>query len=109
MIGQIKLLHDRVMILPNKADEKTKGGIIIPDTAKEVPVKGTIFRVGPGKANGPKMTLKEGDTVIYGKYGGTELEWEGNNYMLLREDEVMAVEVNGEIKPIKKLKPRHQA
>ncbi len=68
----IKPLHDRVLVEPAKAEEKTIGGIIIPDTAKEKPQKGTIVAVGPGKKDEP-MTVKEGDTVLYGKYAGTLL------------------------------------
>ena len=86
----IKPLADRVLILPAPAEEKTIGGIIIPDTAKEKPLKGEVIAVG----NGPKdeeMVLKVGDTVLYGKYAGTELEVEGAKYLIMRQSDVLAV------------------
>ncbi|MEI6575863.1 MAG: co-chaperone GroES [Bacteroidota bacterium] len=86
----IKPLHDRVLVEPAKAEEKTVGGIIIPDTAKEKPQKGTIVAVGPGKKDEP-MTVKEGDTVLYGKYAGTEITVEGNDYLIMRESDIVAV------------------
>jgi chaperonin GroES len=86
----IKPLHDRVLVEPAKAEEKTIGGIIIPDTAKEKPQKGTIVAVGPGKKDEP-MTVKEGDTVLYGKYAGTEITVEGNDYLIMRESDIVAV------------------
>lgn len=86
----IKPLHDRVLVEPAKAEEKTIGGIIIPDTAKEKPQKGTIVAVGPGKKDEP-MTVKEGDTVLYGKYAGTEITVDGKDYLIMRESDIVAV------------------
>ena len=86
----IRPLADRVLILPAPAEEKTIGGIIIPDTAKEKPLKGEVVATG----NGPKdeeMILKVGDTVLYGKYAGTELEFEGKKYLMMRQSDVLAV------------------
>jgi chaperonin GroES len=74
----IKPLADRVVIEPSQAEEKTSGGIIIPDTAKEKPQKGVVVSVGPGKKDEP-MTVKEGDLVLYGKYAGTEISIEGGD------------------------------
>ena len=78
----IKPLADRVLILPAPAEEKTIGGIIIPDTAKEKPLKGEVIAVGNGTKD-EEMVLKVGDTVLYGKYAGTELEVEGTKYLIL--------------------------
>ncbi|MBE0647343.1 MAG: co-chaperone GroES [Bacteroidales bacterium] len=86
----IKPLADRVLVAPAAAEEKTAGGIIIPDTAKEKPQKGTIVAVGPGKKDEP-MTVKVGDTVLYGKYAGTEITIDGTDYMIMRESDVVAV------------------
>lgn len=86
----IKPLHDRVLVEPAQAEEKTIGGIIIPDTAKEKPQKGTIVAVGPGKKDEP-MTVKEGDTVLYGKYAGTEITLDGKDYLIMRESDIVAV------------------
>ncbi len=86
----IKPLADRVIIEPAAAEEKTAGGIIIPDTAKEKPQKGTIVAVGPGKKDEP-MTVKVGDNVLYGKYAGTEITYEGKNYLIMRESDVVAI------------------
>jgi chaperonin GroES len=86
----IKPLHDRVLVEPAQAEEKTIGGIIIPDTAKEKPQKGTIVAVGPGKKDEP-MTVKEGDTVLYGKYAGTEITFDGKDYLIMRESDIVAV------------------
>ena len=79
----IKPLADRVLIEPAPAETKTVGGIIIPDTAKEKPLQGTIVAVGKGTKD-EEMVLKEGDTVLYGKYAGTELEFEGKKYLIMR-------------------------
>ncbi|WP_185873167.1 co-chaperone GroES [Blattabacterium cuenoti] len=87
---KIKPLSDRVLVQPDPAETKTSSGIIIPDTAKEKPQKGTIVAVGTGKKN-ERMTLKEGDRVLYGKYSGTELKWEGEEYLIMRESDVIAV------------------
>ena len=86
----IKPLADRVLIEPAPAETKTVGGIIIPDTAKEKPLQGTIVAVGKGTKD-EEMVLKEGDTVLYGKYAGTELEFEGKKYLIMRESDVVAV------------------
>ena len=86
----IKPLADRVLILPAPAEEKTIGGIIIPDTAKEKPLKGEVVAVGNGTKD-EEMVLKTGDTVLYGKYAGTELEVEGAKYLIIRQSDVLAV------------------
>ena len=86
----VKPLSDRVLILPNPAEEKTAGGLIIPDTAKEKPLAGKVVAVGPGTSE-VKMEVKEGDQVLYGKYAGTELELEGEKYLIMRQSDVLAV------------------
>lgn len=86
----IKPLADRVLILPTAAEEVTMGGIIIPDTAKEKPLRGTVKAVGNGIKD-EEMVLKEGDQVLYGKYAGTELELEGEKYLIMRQSDVLAV------------------
>jgi chaperonin GroES len=86
----IKPLADRVLILPAKAEEKTIGGIIIPDTAKEKPLKGEVVAVGNGTKD-EEMILKVGDQVLYGKYAGTELEFDGEKYLIMRQSDVVAV------------------
>ena len=86
----IKPLADRVLILPAPAEEKTIGGIIIPDTAKEKPLKGEVIAVGNGTKD-EEMVLKVGDTVLYGKYAGTEPEVEGTKYLIMRQSDVLAV------------------
>jgi len=86
----IKPLSDRVLIAPAAAEEKTVGGIIIPDTAKEKPLKGQVIAVGNGTKD-EEMVLKVGDTVLYGKYAGTELELEGEKYLIMRQSDVLAV------------------
>lgn len=87
---KIKPLADRVLVRPSEAEVKTTGGIIIPDTAKEKPQKGTVVAVGPGKKDEP-MTVKEGDLVLYGKYSGTEITVDGNNYLIMRESDIVAI------------------
>ncbi|MEI7490140.1 MAG: co-chaperone GroES [Bacteroidota bacterium] len=87
---KIKPLADRVLVEPAQAEEKTAGGIIIPDTAKEKPQKGTVVAVGPGKKDEP-MTVKVGDLVLYGKYSGTEITIDGGNYLIMRESDIVAV------------------
>ncbi|MCK9203955.1 MAG: co-chaperone GroES [Bacteroidales bacterium] len=87
---KIKPLADRVLIEPAAAEEKTAGGIIIPDTAKEKPQKGTVVAVGPGKKDEP-MTVKVGEEVLYGKYAGTEITLDGKNYLIMRESDIVAV------------------
>lgn len=86
----IKPLADRVLVKPAEAEQKTAGGIIIPDTAKEKPQKGTVVAVGSGKKDEP-MTVKVGDEVLYGKYSGTELNVEGNDYLMMRESDILAI------------------
>ena len=86
----IKPLADRVLILPAPAEEKTVGGIIIPDTAKEKPLQGEVVAVGHGTKD-EEMVLKVGDTVLYGKYSGTEIEYESVKYLMMRQSDVLAV------------------
>ena len=86
----IKPLADRVLIEPAAAETKTIGGIIIPDTAKEKPLQGVIVAVGGGTKD-EEMVLKEGDRVLYGKYGGTEIEHEGKKYLIMRQSDVVAI------------------
>jgi chaperonin GroES len=86
----IKPLADRVLVLPAPVEEKTIGGIIIPDTAKEKPMKGEVVAVGQGKTD-EEMVLKVGNTVLYGKYAGTELETNGRQYLIMRQSDVLAV------------------
>jgi chaperonin GroES len=92
---KIKPLADRVVIKPAPAEERTKGGIILPDTAKEKPVVGEIVAVGPGKVSdeGKKvpMEVKVGDKVLYGKYSGTEVTVEGEEYLIMREADIFAI------------------
>jgi len=83
-------LHDRVIVKAAPAEEKTAGGIIIPDTAKEKPQRGTVVAAGPGKKDEP-MTVKTGDTVLYGKYSGTEITIEGVDYLIMRESDILAI------------------
>jgi chaperonin GroES len=83
-------IKDRVLVEPAPAEEKTAGGIIIPDTAKEKPQKGKVLAVGKGKKDEP-MTVKVGDTVLYGKYSGTEVVLEGKTYLIMREDDIYMV------------------
>lgn len=85
----IKPLGDRVLVLPAQAEEKI-GGLIIPDTAKEKPLRGKVIATGKGTKD-EEMTLKEGDEVLYGKYSGTELEFEGEKYLMMRQSDVLAV------------------
>ncbi len=87
---KIKPLADRVLVEPAAAEEKTAGGIIIPDTAKEKPQKGTVVAVGPGKKDEP-ITVKVGESVLYGKYAGTEITIDGINYLIMRESDIVAV------------------
>lgn len=86
----IKPLADRVLVEPAAAEEKTVGGIIIPDTAKEKPLQGKVVAVGKGTKD-EEMVVKEGDTVLYGKYSGTELEYEGNKYLIMRQSDILAI------------------
>jgi len=88
-------LHDRVIVRPAAPEEKSKGGIIIPDTAKEKPMQGQVVAVGNGKVgeNGTvtALTVKVGDTVLYGKYSGTEISIEGDDMLIMRESDIFAV------------------
>ncbi|MBO4658374.1 MAG: co-chaperone GroES [Prevotella sp.] len=86
---KIQPLADRVLVLPAPAEEKV-GGIIIPDTAKEKPLQGTVVAAGNGTKD-EEMVLKEGDAVLYGKYAGTEVEFEGEKYLIMRQSDVLAV------------------
>jgi chaperonin GroES len=86
----IKPLADRVIVEPAQAEEKTAGGLIIPDTAKEKPQRGTVVAVGPGKKDEP-MTVKIDDQVLYAKYAGTEISYEGKNYLIMRESDIVAI------------------
>ena len=86
----IKPLADRVLIQPMVAEEKTIGGIIIPDTAKEKPLQGTVVAVGNGTKD-EEMVIAVGDQVLYGKYAGTELEFEGEKYLIMRQSDVLAI------------------
>jgi len=88
--AKVTPLHDRVIVEAAAAEEKTLSGIIIPDTAKEKPQRGTIIAVGNGKKDEP-MTVKVGDTVLYGKYSGTEIQIEGKDYLIMRESDIFAV------------------
>ena len=83
-------LHDRVIVKPAPAEAKTAGGIIIPDTAKEKPQRGSIVAAGPGKKDEP-VTVKVGDTVLYGKYAGTEISIEGDDLLIMRESDILAI------------------
>lgn len=86
----IKPLADRVLVEAAAAEEKTASGIIIPDTAKEKPQKGKIIAVGNGKVDEP-LTVKVGDTVLYGKYAGTEISHDGHDYLIMRESDIFAI------------------
>ncbi len=86
----MKPINDRVVVKPAPAEEKTKGGIIIPDTAKEKPQRGEVVAVGPGK-DSKALTVKKGDIVLYGKYSGQEMTYEGNDYLIMREDDILVI------------------
>ena len=92
---KVRPLHDRLIIQTMKEEEMTKGGIIIPDTAKEKPVEGKVIAVGTGrvKKDGTKMPLeiKKGDRVLYAKYGGTEIKMDGEEYLMMKEDDILAI------------------
>jgi chaperonin GroES len=90
MALNIRPLADRVLIEPAAAEEKTASGIIIPDTAKEKPMRGTVVAAGPGKKDEP-TSVKVGDVVLYGKYAGTELQVEGRDYLMMRETDILAI------------------
>jgi len=91
---KIEPLDDRIVVEPLEAEEKTRGGIVLPDTAKEKPQKGKVISVGPGRVTdeGKRIapSVKKGDTVVYAKYGGMEIEIDGTEYMILRESDVLA-------------------
>ena len=87
---KIRPLADRVLILPQPAEEKTVGGIIIPDTAKEKPLQGKVVAVGNGTKD-EEMLIAAGDHVLYGKYAGTEIEHEGEKYLIMRQSDVLAI------------------
>ena len=86
----VKPLSDRVLILPNPAEEKTAGGLYIPDTAKEKPLAGKVVAVGPGTKD-IKMEVKEGDVVLYGKYSGQEIQIDGEEYLIMRQADILAI------------------
>ena len=86
----VKPLSDRVLILPNPAEEKTAGGLIIPDTAKEKPLAGNVVAVGPGTSE-VTMEVKEGDQVLYGKYAGQEIQIEGETYLIMKQNDILAI------------------
>jgi len=91
----VKPLEDRVLVLPVEPETITASGIYLPESSKEKPVKGTVVATGPGKRleNGKRaeMTVKRGDTVVYGKYAGTEVEFKGDKHLILRESELLGV------------------
>lgn len=90
MALNIQPLADRVLVEPKAAETKTASGIIIPDTAKEKPQQGTVVAIGKGKKD-EALTVKVGDTVLYGKYSGTELKLDGKDYLIMREDDIYAI------------------
>ncbi len=86
----VKPLSDRVLVEPNPAEEKTAGGLFIPDTAKEKPLAGKVVAVGPGTAE-VTMEVKVGDQVLYGKYSGTEINVDGKDYLIMRQNDILAI------------------
>ena len=94
MATRIRPLHDRVIVKRLEEEEKTKGGLIIPDTAKEKPQEGKVVAVGPGKQEDGKLItvdVKAGDKVLFGKYAGTEIKLDGEEHLILREDDILGV------------------
>jgi chaperonin GroES len=94
MAIRIRPLHDRVVVKRIEEEEKTKGGLIIPDTAKEKPQEGTVIAVGPGKQEDGGMIsldVKAGDKILFGKYSGTEIKLDGEDHLILREDDILGV------------------
>ncbi len=94
MAVRVRPLHDRVIVKRIQEEEKTKGGIIIPDTAKEKPQEGEVIAVGPGRRENGKviaLDVKEGDRVLFGKYAGTEIKLNGEEHLILREDDILGV------------------
>ena len=87
---KLRPLDDRVVVKPVEAEERTAGGIVLPDTAKEKPQRGTVVAAGPGKKDEP-VTVKVGDTVLYGKYAGTEIQIEGDDFLIMRESDILAI------------------
>jgi chaperonin GroES len=90
MALKIQPLSDRVLVEPQEAETKTASGLYIPDSAKEKPQQGKVVAVGKGKKD-HNMTVKVGDIVLYGKYSGSELKYEGNNYLIMREEDILAI------------------
>jgi len=90
MAEKVKPLADRVLVEPAAAEQTTASGIIIPDTAKEKPQRGIVIAVGNGKKDEP-MTVKAGDTILYGKYSGTEISVDGKDYLIMRESDIFAI------------------
>lgn len=90
MSASVKPLSDRVLVQPAEAETTTKSGIIIPDTAKEKPMKGKVIAAGPGKKDEP-TSVKVGDEVLYGKYAGTEISIDGSDYLIMRESDILAI------------------
>jgi len=92
---KLKPLDDRIVVKPQEAEERTAGGIVLPDTAKEKPMTGKVIAVGPGKlldsGERGKMSVKKNDVVVYGKYSGSEVELDGTEYKILRESEILGV------------------
>jgi chaperonin GroES len=92
---KVRPLHDRVIVIRVEEEEKTKGGIIIPDTAKEKPIEGKVVAVGKGKilenGNQQPLEVKEGDKILFGKYAGTEINIEGDEHLIMREDDIIAI------------------
>lgn len=86
----IRPLSDRVLVEPKEAETKTAAGIYIPDTAKEKPQQGTVIAAGPGKKDEP-MEVKVGDSVLYGKYAGTEVTYEGKTYLIMKQSDILAI------------------
>jgi chaperonin GroES len=86
----IKPLADRVLVKPVPAEERTVSGIIIPDSAKEKPLKGEVIAIGNGTKD-EEMVVAVGNTVLYGKYSGTELEWEGEKYLIMKQSDILAI------------------
>jgi chaperonin GroES len=94
MATKIRPLHDRVIVKRIEEEEKTKGGLIIPDTAKEKPQEGRVIAVGPGKQDDGKVIplgVKAGDKILFGKYSGTEIKLDGEEHLILREDDILGV------------------
>mgnify|MGYP001804058600 CR=1 FL=1 len=91
MAVNIKPLADRVLIKPAPAEDKTASGLYIPDTAKEQPQRGEVVAVGPGRPDAPTTTVKIGDSVLYGKYSGTEINQDGDDYLIMRESDILAI------------------